>query len=232
MTIHLSDIDAHTPIKPVFNHTLLNKDERRPECWYLRLAKRVFDVTAVVVSLPIVLPVVLVLALLVALNGGQPFYRQMRVGKDGRKFQIWKLRTMVPDAKEKLDSFLAEHPEARAEWDNLQKLKHDPRITPLGRVLRKLSLDELPQLFNVLNGTMSLVGPRPMMPEQQVYYPGRSYYALRPGITGLWQISDRNNCEFADRAKFDDDYYKTVSLMTDFRVLFSTIFVVIRGTGY
>jgi exopolysaccharide production protein ExoY len=129
-------------------------------------------------------------------------------------------------------SYLAETPEARAEWDATQKLKQDPRITVVGRMLRKTSLDELPQLFNVLTGDMSLVGPRPIMVNQKALYPGQRYYDMRPGLTGLWQVSDRNECSFAGRVRFDDIYHRTMSFGTDLRILGQTVSVVLRGTGY
>jgi lipopolysaccharide/colanic/teichoic acid biosynthesis glycosyltransferase len=151
---------------------------------------------------------------------------------DGRVYRIWKLRTMVHDADARLEAHLRADPSARAEWNSKQKLLDDPRITPMGRILRKSSLDELPQLLNVVRGEMSLVGPRPMMVSQQRLYPGRDYYRLRPGLTGLWQISDRNASTFADRAKFDAVYNRTLSFGLDFGILISTIRVVIRGTGH
>jgi lipopolysaccharide/colanic/teichoic acid biosynthesis glycosyltransferase len=139
---------------------------------------------------------------------------------------------MVPDAHEKLEAYLATDPEARAEWDATQKLKRDPRITTVGRIIRKTSIDELPQLFNVLKGDMSVVGPRPFMVDQQALYHGRRYYDLRPGLTGFWQISDRNECNFAQRAHFDTAYYRSVSLKTDLAVIARTVSVVLRCTGY
>ena len=194
--------------------------------------KRVIDVCAVLFSAPFIVPLVLMLALLVAAKGGRPFYTQPRIGRNGKVYKIWKLRTMLPDADAKLEEYLAANPEARAEWDQLQKLKIDPRITPFGRFLRKSSLDELPQLWNVLIGDMSLVGPRPMMCCQQSMYSGRAYYFLQPGITGYWQVSDRNESSFSDRAHFDTRYASDVSLRTDFIILLATIRVVLRGTGY
>ena len=155
-----------------------------------------------------------------------------RVGRHGRIYTIWKLRSMTRDADQALEAHLAANPEARVEWDRTQKLKNDPRITKLGRVLRKSSLDELPQLFNVLRGDMSLVGPRPMMPEQQALYPGTAYYKLRPGITGMWQVSKRNESTFADRARFDTQYDRRLSLLTDIKLLLATVRVVLRGTGH
>ncbi|MCU0826584.1 MAG: sugar transferase [Tabrizicola sp.] len=198
---------------------------------YLEVVKPALDVLLVIAAAPFVVPLVLVLAFLVALDGGKPFYSQERVGKGGRTYRIWKLRTMDVDADEKLAAFLSANPLARAEWDHCQKLRHDPRITYLGRLLRRTSLDELPQLWNVLLGDMSLVGPRPMMVSQKALYPGEAYYALRPGITGLWQVSARNESGFAERASYDFEYWRTVSLATDFRLLAATVRVVTRGTG-
>jgi lipopolysaccharide/colanic/teichoic acid biosynthesis glycosyltransferase len=186
----------------------------------------------VLLTAPIVVPVVLLLAFLVALEGGRPFYTQNRVGKNNRSFRIFKLRTMVRDADARLAQHLAANPAARAEWDAHQKLRHDPRITRVGAFLRRTSLDELPQLWNVFIGDMSLVGPRPMMVEQRAMYPGRAYYRLLPGITGPWQVSDRNAVEFKSRAVFDHRYYHDVSLLTDLRLLFQTVRAVLRCTGH
>jgi lipopolysaccharide/colanic/teichoic acid biosynthesis glycosyltransferase len=199
---------------------------------YRSYFKRAFDILAVLLAAPFVLPVVLVMGLLVRRDGGSAFYCQDRVGRGGAVFRIWKLRSMVVDADQKLEAYLATDPVARAEWDEHQKLKSDPRITAVGRLIRKTSLDELPQLFNVLRGDMSLVGPRPMMPDQARLYPGRAYYRLRPGLTGFWQISDRNETSFAGRAAYDTQYARRLSLPTDVKVIFATIMVVLRGTGY
>ena len=204
----------------------------RPFSIYRSGAKRLLDIVLVVLSLVVALPVIAVLAAIIALDGHNPFYTQLRVGRNGREFRMIKLRTMVPNAHELLATYLADNPCAKAEWDATQKLKQDPRITRIGRFLRKCSLDELPQLFNVLTGSMALVGPRPMMVEQKAIYSGRGYYKLRPGLTGFWQISDRNECDFSDRAKFDDAYYNSVSLGTDLTVMLRTVNVVVRGTGY
>lgn len=194
--------------------------------------KRMFDVLAILAALPVVLPMMVVLVILASLDGHSPFYLQKRIGRGGRIYRIWKLRTMVRDAEGRLVAHLAADPAARDEWNRTQKLKADPRITPLGRFLRKTSLDELPQLWNVLKGDMSLVGPRPMMPEQAPLYPGRDYYSLRPGITGLWQVSARNATSFADRARYDGQYARELSFGSDLRILFATCGVVLRGTGY
>jgi exopolysaccharide production protein ExoY len=198
---------------------------------YRSFGKRAVDVVLVLLGAPIVLPIVLFLAVLVGIDGGYPFYFQDRVGKGGRNYRMWKLRSMEVDADKKLAAYLADHPEANAEWNHSQKLRHDPRITRLGHFLRRSSMDELPQLWNVLRGEMSLVGPRPMMPSQKALYPGQAYYALRPGLTGLWQVSARNESGFAARAAYDTEYENTVSFSTDIRILAATVQVVTRGTG-
>lgn len=193
--------------------------------------KRALDLLLVLVSLPVTLPLIVLLAGAVWAGGGSPFYAQDRVGRGGRIFRMWKLRTMQPDAERVLQAHLARDPALRAEWDAHQKLRDDPRITPLGHLLRKSSLDELPQIWNVLRGDMSLVGPRPMMPCQQPLYDGEAYYALRPGLTGLWQVSARNDSVFAYRAACDSRYDQRLGLWTDFRIILFTFVVVMRGTG-
>lgn len=198
---------------------------------YRNVGKRLLDLTLVMLGAPIVLLLVACLALVVALDGGQPFYSQTRVGRNARLYRMWKLRTMVADADARLESHLASDPEARAEWDRTQKLRNDPRITAAGRFLRRSSLDELPQLWNVLRGDMSLVGPRPMLPSQTTLYPGTAYYHLRPGLTGPWQVSSRNASAFADRARFDTAYDDELSLRADLGLLGATVQVVYRGTG-
>ncbi len=193
--------------------------------------KRFLDIVFVlIIALPVGF-VVLALALLVARDGASPFYRQKRVGKDGKIFNMLKLRSMVPDADKKLEAYLRASPAARREWNEKQKLACDPRITPLGRLIRKTSLDELPQFWNVLRGDMSVVGPRPMLPEQVQLYPGTAYFTMRPGITGFWQISERNECSFAERAIHDSNYARALSLRTDIVVVWRTVFVVAMATG-
>lgn len=198
---------------------------------YSGLFKRVLDIAIVVFVAPPVILIVAVFAVLIAQDGASPFYAQQRVGKNGRIFRMWKLRSMVVNAESQLEGFLAACPESRSEWDEHQKLRRDPRITRIGGMIRKTSLDELPQLWNVLIGDMSIVGPRPMMPCQQGLYPGRAYYALRPGITGYWQISARNESSFAERAQFDTRYLREISLWNDIRVMLCTFRVVLSGTG-
>ena len=156
-----------------------------------------------------------------------------RSGKGRTLFSILKLRTMVRDADAQLEQYLQRDPEMRAAWDATQKLKNDPRITPVGGFLRKTSLDELPQLWNVLKGEMSLVGPRPMMPQQlPLYGDPQAYFAVPPGITGVWQVSARNETRFSYRAELDEKYLADLSLMLDFGLMLRTVGVVLRRTGY
>jgi exopolysaccharide production protein ExoY len=199
---------------------------------YRNSLKRALDVAVIVMAAPVVLPVIGALAFLVARDGGKAFYTQQRVGKGGKPFRMWKLRSMVSDADARMEAYLAANPAARAEWDSTQKLKNDPRITRFGRLLRKTSLDELPQLYNVLIGDMSLVGPRPMMLNQQSLYPGTAYYALRPGITGYWQTAGRNRTTFEARAEYDATYEARLSFWTDTKIMARTVGVVMKATGY
>ncbi len=207
-------------------------DSKADRALYRDVFKRGLDIALVLLAALPVLLLLLPVAALIALDGKSPIYLQKRVGRNGRIFRMWKLRSMVADAETLLEAHLASDPEARAEWDHHQKLRHDPRITPVGRLIRKTSIDELPQLWNVLRGDMSIVGPRPMMVDQQGLYPGTAYYALRPGITGFWQISVRNESSFAERAGFDTDYLRSLSFGTDLSVLWRTVAVVLHGTGY
>lgn len=201
--------------------------------WYMARGKRALDIAIVLATLPMTLGIIAVAALLLWFDGGRPFYRQQRLGKGGREFSIWKLRTMVRDADVRLADYLARDPALRQEWETTQKLKKDPRITRVGAMLRATSIDELPQLWNVLKGDMSLVGPRPMMPEQlPLYGDATSYFALKPGITGIWQVSARNEHLFSYRAHFDTLYYATASLWGDLLLMVKTVGVVVRRTGY
>ena len=228
MTLHVPNLATDQPSEPQTTIAVPGL----PQGAYAQFFKRFLDVTLVLLTAPVVLPLIALLGLAIALTGNMPFYSQLRVGRDGTPFRMWKLRTMVRDADARLETCLVQNPAARAEWDATQKLKNDPRITPLGRMLRKTSVDELPQLFNVLNGTMALVGPRPMMVGQEKYYQGQAYYQLRPGITGTWQVSDRNNCTFQERAAHDEVYGRDISLAGDRSILVRTISVVCRATGH
>ena len=232
MTLHYSDIEKHVDAM-VAEVGGQYATPQTSKSLYNTKFKRALDVALLVLTAPISVPLILALAAFIWLRtGASPFYMQDRIGMGGRIFTMVKLRTMVKDADERLHAHLAANPAAKAEWDSSQKLKDDPRITRTGRILRKTSLDELPQLWNVLVGDMSLVGPRPMMVSQKNLYPGRDYYEMRPGLTGFWQISDRNDCSFATRAAHDASYRNSMSLGTDLAVIGATVAVVLRGTGY
>ena len=143
---------------------------------------------------------------------------------------------MVIDADLVLNQVMESDPRAAEEWQKFQKLQNDPRVTPLGKFLRKSSLDELPQIWNILRGEMSFVGPRPFMPEQQEIYDvtptSSAYYMMRPGVTGVWQVSCRNEAAFDVRAFYDNEYANTASLVCDLRIVAKTALVVLRGTGH
>lgn len=199
---------------------------------YRDVLKRLLDIgLTILMVLPVAIVVFALAAVIWLKDRHAPFYKQDRIGRNGQVFALWKLRSMVPAADQKLQNYLDSNPALRREWDNKQKLCNDPRVTPFGRFLRASSLDELPQLWNVFCGDMSLVGPRPMMPSQAKLYSGTSYYHLRPGITGLWQISARSTSSFEARVKFDDAYDRKLSLKTDTVVILRTVKVVLRGTG-
>ncbi|WP_137131350.1 sugar transferase [Rhizobium sp. FY34] len=198
------------------------------------LAKRAFDIFAAISALVIFLPLFLMIAALVKFtDGGRIFYGHTRVGHNGRSFKCLKFRTMVPNGDEALRRYLHNNPEAKAEWQATRKLKNDPRVTTVGAVLRKLSLDELPQLFNVLRGEMSIVGPRPVVDEELTIYDTFAVYYLRtrPGLTGLWQISGRNDVSYESRIAFDTHYVQNWSLLQDMSIIVKTIPAVCMSRG-
>lgn len=187
--------------------------------------KRLFDLTLLGVLLPVALALMVVIWAALMLAGGRPLYAQTRIGRGGVPFRMWKFRSMVPDAEAALIRLCATDPALAAEWRRNQKLACDPRITLLGRILRRTSLDELPQLWNVARGDMSLVGPRPFMAEQEELYRaagGIGYFRLRPGLTGLWQVSGRERTDFGTRVGFDETYARTRSLLVDLRLILAT----------
>lgn len=194
--------------------------------------KRVLDIGLVVLTAPISLTLIILSAVLVMMDGGSAFYFQARVGRGGRVFRMIKLRTMRANAEQHLSEILMNDPRAAIEWQQTQKLRRDPRVTLVGRALRKTSLDELPQLWNVVIGDMSLVGPRPILQEQAILYPGSAYFGLRPGLTGPWQVFGRNDESFAARAKYDAMYVRELGLLSDLSLIGRTFGVVLWGTGH
>ncbi len=198
-----------------------------------RTLKRGFDLISSFVLLLLCSPLLIGLAYLVMREGGKPIYGHLRVGQNGKLFKCYKFRSMAVNADEILDRLLAADPAARAEWEQDFKLKDDPRITRIGRFLRRSSLDELPQLFNVLKGEMSLIGPRPVVPEELERYGDNAEYYLmvKPGMTGLWQVSGRNDVSYETRVYFDAWYVKNWSLWNDITILFKTIEIVFKRDG-
>ena len=200
---------------------------------YSRL-KRLMDVVLVLIAAPVWVPLCGVLALLVRLSSpGSSFFSHRRIGHHGAFFSMWKFRTMCANASEILEQHLAAHPEDRAEWAATHKLKHDPRVTPMGRFLRQTSLDELPQLWNVLMGEMSLVGPRPIVAAEAEKYGSDLAYllAVKPGITGLWQTSGRSTLTYDERVALDRRYVEEWSLEQDMLLLIRTVNKVAASEG-
>jgi undecaprenyl-phosphate galactose phosphotransferase len=185
--------------------------------------------------LPILLPTILIIGVLIKLDSRGPiFYTQERIGKNGKKFKVIKFRSMYTNADELLKEFLGKNPELKQEYETFRKLKNDPRVTKVGKFLRKTSLDELPQIFNVLKGEMSLVGPRPAFEEEIIkYYKDYAiyYYKVLPGITGLWQISGRSNTSIFQRAELEVWYVKNWNIWLDIVILIKTIKVVLKREG-
>jgi exopolysaccharide production protein ExoY len=213
------------------------RDRREAEIVFAAPAKsrlkRVFDVVAALGLLVFFGPLLLLLAVAVSRDGGPVLFGHRRIGANGQPFICWKFRSMVVDAEAALKRTLATDPEARREWERDFKLRNDPRVTRLGRFLRKSSLDELPQLFSVITGEMSLIGPRPIVAEEITRYGAgfSDYAACRPGLTGLWQVSGRNDIDYAERVAIDSRYARQWSFVQDMSILFRTIGVVLRRSG-
>jgi exopolysaccharide production protein ExoY len=205
----------------------------RPRTPAERVSKRVFDFIVASVLIISLFPILAIIALLASLDGGPPFFGHRRIGANGESFVCWKFRTMVPNADKVLARTLATDASARAEWERDFKLKNDPRVTRIGRILRATSFDELPQLFNVLKGEMSLVGPRPIVTKEIARYGSafHDYARCRPGITGAWQVSGRNDIDYGSRVRLDQEYARNWSLKRDGRILLLTAVVVIQGKG-
>ena len=199
-----------------------------------RLFKRIFDITATVIGGILILPVIAIVAILIYLDSPGPIvFGHKRVGQGGKEFPCYKFRSMVPNAQEALEIYLKENPEAREEWERDFKLKDDPRVTKIGKFLRKTSLDELPQLWNVLIGDMSLVGPRPIVRAEVEKYGEyiNDFYLVPPGITGVWQVSGRNDTTYEERVLMDSWYVHNWSVWIDIVYLVKTVFAVIKSKG-
>ena len=217
------------------NNKVLEQKEKKTfnEITYSFL-KRTVDITASAAALLLLSPVFLVTSLAIRKDSDGPaMFTQKRIGKDGKLFEIYKFRTMVPDADKKLFEMLEKDEKAREEYKVNKKLKNDPRITKVGNFLRKTSIDELPQLINVLKGDMSLVGPRPYLP-REIDDMGEYYDTIiesKPGITGLWQVSGRSNTTFEQRLEFDKEYTENKGFLYDMGLLTKTVGVVVKKNG-
>jgi undecaprenyl-phosphate galactose phosphotransferase len=201
--------------------------------WPARLTKRLFDTLAALMLLVLLSPGFLLVALAIRRDGGPALFAHPRIGKKGQVFNCYKFRTMVVDAEKQLEQLLQRQPELRKQWQAEHKLRLDPRVSPLGRFLRRTSLDELPQLINVIRGEMSLVGPRPVVRSELPRYGDQvGYYLMvRPGMTGLWQVSGRNDVDYDTRVYLDSWYVKNWSLWHDLVILFKTVSVVLTRQG-
>lgn len=226
----MSSVPVETIPQPATQAIGLERDRKS----LFPIAKRALDVIGAGLGLVLLSPFFLVVALLVRADGGPAFFAHRRVGRGGKLFGCLKFRSMVVDSQARLEALLARDPQARAEWEATRKLKNDPRITRIGRFLRSTSLDELPQLINVLRGEMSLVGPRPVQEAEIDRYYGASaahYMAVRPGITGLWQVSGRSETSYESRVALDVSYVSRPSMLADLSILLRTPVAVLSRRG-
>jgi undecaprenyl-phosphate galactose phosphotransferase len=203
--------------------------------WWNLAIKRTIDIVGSLFGLIVLSPLLLTVALIIKLTSpGKVIFSQERIGKNGKRFRIYKFRSMYPDAEERLKHILATDPEARAEWETKRKLSNDPRITPIGKFIRKTSIDELPQLINILKGDLSIVGPRPVSAEEiETFYKENRvyYYTVRPGLTGLWQVSGRSNTDYNYRVQTDAWYVENWSLWLDMVIILKTFEVILKREG-
>lgn len=229
----MSDAAPVTCNESIINGVPLRTRHSRKSDLAGQTAKRGVDLILAIMLVPILAPAIGFMWLLARLDGGPGLFGHARVGLNGQTFQCWKIRSMVPDAEARLADYLSGHPEAAAEWVRDRKLLEDPRVTRLGRFLRMTSLDELPQIWNVLIGDMSFVGPRPIMHDELERY-GRhaeAYLSMKPGITGLWQVSGRSDTSYQERVNLDLQYHRSACLLLDLKILGMTTLAVLRGTG-
>jgi Undecaprenyl-phosphate galactose phosphotransferase WbaP len=225
---------SSVPVQTIQQSTTQTIGLERDRKAFFPIAKRALDIIAAGLGLVLLSPFFLIVALMVRADGGPALFAHQRVGRGGKLFGCLKFRSMVIDSQARLEALLASDPAARAEWEATRKLKNDPRITPIGRFLRSTSLDELPQLINVLRGEMSLVGPRPVQEAEIDRYYGASaahYMAVRPGITGLWQVSGRSETSYESRVALDVAYVSRPSLLADLSILLRTPVAVVSRRG-
>ena len=222
-------------ISPIFRHDVLHlKVRTNLSSWKANLSKRIFDMVFATIALIILSPLLLFVSAMIKSDGGSVFFSQRRAGFKGRPFGCFKFRSMCTDSDDVLERVLASDSKLRKEYLDTQKLKDDPRITKIGKIIRKYSIDELPQLFNVLLGQMSLVGPRPVRPDELSSHYGGSadlYKSSPPGITGLWQVSGRNDLDYQTRVRLDAWYIQNQNFWGDLKLIAKTVGVVLKGEG-
>jgi Undecaprenyl-phosphate galactose phosphotransferase WbaP len=227
--------DSYSYTEAVSRPVLRNAFDGTPsELFRYRVIKRCLDVILILLCSPVILLMIGAVAILVVLSSPGPiFYSHRRIRKNGAFFSMWKFRTMCVNSAEVLEDHLAKHPEARAEWNQTHKLRHDPRITRIGAILRRYSLDELPQFWNVLAGHMTLVGPRPIVAAEVEKYGDcfDCYCRVKPGLTGLWQVSGRSELTYDERVALDCEYVNHWSLRRDLRILMRTFTAVVNQDG-
>ena len=209
--------------------------EKTKTNYFYEGVKRVFDIIVALIALLFLIPVTIIVKIVTLLSKDTKsiFYQQTRIGKDGEKFKIYKFRSMVTDADKRLEELLRTNKEAREEWDKNQKLTNDPRITKIGKILRKTSLDELPQFINILKGDMSMIGPRPLVQGELEKFGGDhyKYEQVRPGITGWWACNGRSVTTYQERLNLEYYYVANRSIRLDIKCMFKTIGAVIKGHG-
>jgi Undecaprenyl-phosphate galactose phosphotransferase WbaP len=231
---HLRGMPVHSVGVSSIDNYLALEFQNNLRLWRNQVFKRFLDILGAFTVTLLISPFLLCLALLVKLDSRGPVvYSQKRVGRNGKHFKVYKFRTMVVNADEMIKQYLQEHPELRDEWEQTHKLKNDPRVTRVGQFLRKYSLDELPQLWNVLSGDMGLVGPRPIVDAEIAKYQDSFdlYCLVRPGMTGYWQVSGRSDTSYDRRVQLDSFYIRNWSIWLDIIILFATVRVVLRGSG-
>lgn len=196
---------------------------------YFAVGKRLVDISICLIGLIFLAPLITIIIFMIKLSDGGPsIYAHRRIGKGGKEFRLYKFRTMAIGADELLEKYLMENPEAKIEWESNRRITLDPRITKVGKVLRRMNLDSLPSILNVIIGDMSLVGPAPMVSAEAKLYPGRAYYRLKPGLTGIWQIRNHALSSYDHRARLDDLYEAHMSLSKDLSILARSLKITIK----
>lgn len=229
---YVTNVEATTALVPYKDVSIYKSKIKRK---FESIVKRTVDIFGGIVGAIALIPLTLIIWIANFISGdrGPLFYSQERIGKDGKKFKMYKFRSMVVGADEILKKYLEENEEARKEFKKYKKLKNDPRITKVGGFTRKTSLDEFPQFINVLKGDMSLVGPRPYMEREKedMTYFYKYIVACKPGVTGLWQVSGRSECTFDERMKLDMEYFRKNSLRADLKILGKTVGNIVKREG-